>query len=376
LIGTQNSEQAEEKASNSSTNHYPELRRIIKEQGLLDKQPAYYCYKILSTLGLLALSLTLLVVVDNFWIQLANAAFLAFVFGQIGYLGHDAGHRGVFRSIRGNEIVGLGASFLISLSRTWWVTQHNQHHSTPNDLEQDPHTTLPILAFSQESARSKSRFMQFVVGYQAFYFVPLLLLEGLGIRLASIQFMLTRRKAKYLLFEPLLMGLHFMLYFGLLIYFLSPWQVLGFVLVHQGLFGLYYGLVFAPNHKGMLILDKNNPLDFLHTQVLTTRNVKPSLITDFWYGGLNYQIEHHLFPLMPRNRLGEARKIIKAFCLRHDISYYETGTLKSYREILAHLYQVSAPVRGWSRFGRQTRLGHELERTEAVVNEGELRVGR
>ena len=352
MIGTQNSEQAEEKASNSSTNHYPELRRIIKEQGLLDKQPAYYCYKILSTLGLLALSLTLLVVVDNFWIQLANAAFLAFVFGQLGYIGHDAGHRGVFRSIRGNEILGLGASFLIGLSRTWWITQHNQHHSTPNDLEQDPHTTLPFLAFSQETALRKSRFMRLLVGYQAFYFIPLLLLEGLGIRLASIQFMLTRREARYLLVEPLLMGLHFLLYFGLLFYFLSPGQVLAFVLVHQALFGLYYGLVFAPNHKGMLVLDRNNTLDFLHTQVLTTRNVSPGRITDFWYGGLNYQIEHHLFPLMPRNKLGEARKIIKTFCQRHDISYYETGTFRSYREILAYLHWVSAPVRGWPRFGR------------------------
>jgi fatty acid desaturase len=363
LIGDQTSELADEAANNPRTDHYPELRRIIKKQGLLDKQPAYYCSKIPSTLALLALSITFLVVIDNFWLQLANAAFLAFVFGQIGYLGHDAGHRGVFRSIRGNEIIGLSVSLLVGLSRTWWITQHNQHHSTPNDLELDPHTTLPFLAFSEESALGKSRLMRFVVGYQAFYFIPLLLLEGLGIRLASIQFMWRRRKARYLVAEPLLMGLHFLLYFGLLFYFLSPWQVLVFVLVHQGLFGLYYGLVFAPNHKGMLILDNNNPLDFLRTQVLTTRNVRPGPITDFWYGGLNYQIEHHLFPLMPRNNLGEARKIIKAFCQQHDISYYETSALKSYQEILTHLHQVSAPVRAWPRFGKQWGRSHDLENT-------------
>jgi fatty acid desaturase len=165
--------------------------------------------------------------------------------------------------------------------------------------------------------------MRFVVGYQAFYFVPLLLLEGLGIRLASIQFMVRRQKAKYLLFEPLLMILHFILYFGLLVYFLSPWQVLGFVLVHQGPFGLYYGLVFAPNHKGMLILDKNNPLDFLRTQVLTTRNVKPGFITDFWYGGLNYQIEHHLFPLMPPASWARLEKLS-----RHSASGMTSSTMR------------------------------------------------
>ena len=359
MIATEISEQAVETANYSRTNHYPELRGIIKNQGLLDRQPAYYTFKILSTLGLLALSITLLAIVDNFWLQLANAAFLAFVFGQMGYLGHDAGHRGVFRSIRLNEIMGLSVSFLICLSRTWWVTQHNQHHSTPNDLETDPHTLIPMLAFSQESALGRSKFMRFVLGYQAFYFVPLLLLEGLGIRMASIGFLWQRRRTKYLVVEPLLMGLHFLFYFGLLFYFLSPWQVLGFVLMHQGLFGLYYGMVFAPNHKGMLILEKDNPLDFLRTQVLTTRNVKPGPIADFLYGGLNYQIEHHLFPLMPRNKLGEARKAVKSFCQQHDIAYYETGSFKSYREILSYLHRVTAPVRGWPGIGKQQDEGQQ-----------------
>ena len=66
-------------------NEYAELKRIIKQQGLLDKQPAYYTYKILLTLGMLALSLTFLLVIDNLWLQLLNAAFLAFVFTQIGF---------------------------------------------------------------------------------------------------------------------------------------------------------------------------------------------------------------------------------------------------------------------------------------------------
>ena len=346
-IPTPNAVPSEEATNQTYINQYPELRRIIRGQGLLDKQPAYYTYKILSTLALLGLSITLLVVVDNFWLQMANAAFLAFVFGQIGFIGHDAGHRSVLRSVGGNDLIGLSGSFLMGLSWSWWVTQHNQHHTTPNDLEQDPHTTIPILAFSEEAVQSKSKRMRSILRYQAFYFVPMLLLEGLNVRLASILYWVGRGKAKPLIYEPLSMGLHFLLYFGLLyLSALSPWQVLAFVLVHQALFGLYYGVVFAPNHKGMLTIDKDNPMDFLHTQVLTTRNVKPGLIADFWYGGLNHQIEHHLFPMMPRKNLGKARKIIKAFCQRHDISYYETSTSKSYWEILSYLHRVAAPVRG------------------------------
>ena len=353
MIATQNAippieavvDAAAEVTNQPETNYYPELRKIIREQKLLDKQPAYYSYKIISTLALLGLCITFLVVVDNFWLQMANAAFLAFVFGQIGFVGHDAGHRGVLRSVRGNDIIGLAGSFLMGLGWSWWVTQHNQHHTTPNDLEQDPHTTIPFLAFSEETVQSKSKRMRSVLRYQAFYFAPMLLLEGINIRLASILFWVGQGKGKSLVYEPISMALHFLLYFGLLFYFLNPWHVLGFVLVHQALFGLYYGLVFAPNHKGMLTIDKDNPMDFLHTQVLTTRNVKPGIITDFMYGGLNHQIEHHLFPMMPRNNLGKARKIIKAFCQQHDISYYETSTSRSYWEILSYLHKVAAPVR-------------------------------
>jgi fatty acid desaturase len=158
-IGSANYVYSEKPAKDSTSNHYPELRRLIKERGLLDKQPAYYASKILLTLVMLILSITLLVIVDNFWLQLVNAAFLAFVFGQIGYVGHDAGHQGVCRSIRGNRIIGLSVSFLIGLSRSWWVTQHNQHHSTPNDLDLDPHTALPLLAFSEDAARSNTKLL-------------------------------------------------------------------------------------------------------------------------------------------------------------------------------------------------------------------------
>ena len=338
--------EATETINQPKTNYYPELRRLIKQQGLLNKQPAYYSFKILSSVALLGLSITFLLVVDNFWLQMVNAAFMAFTFGQIGFVGHDAGHRSVVRSVRGNDILGLGFSFLMGLSWSWWVTQHNQHHATPNDLEQDPHTTIPFLAFSEEIAQSKSRMMKSIVRFQAYYFAPMLLLEGLNIRLAGVQFWMGRAKPKDLMIEPLSMVLHF-LFYSVLLYFssLNLWQVLAFVLVHQGLFGLYYGSVFAPNHKGMLTIDKDNSMDFLHTQVLTTRNVKPGLIADFMYGGLNHQIEHHLFPMMPRNNLGKARTIIKKFCQQHDISYHETSTTKSYWEILSYLHQVAKPVR-------------------------------
>ncbi len=141
------------------------------------------------------------------------------------------------------------------------------------------------------------------------------------------------------------MAVHYGLYFGLLFSCLSFWQAILFFAVHRALFGLYVGSVAAPNHKGMLVTEKESTLDFLHQQVLSSRNVRAHPFTDFWYGGLNYQIEHHLFPTIPRNKLKEAQHIARAFCQDHHIAYYETGFLQSYQEIFQYLHEVSAPLR-------------------------------
>ena len=92
----------------------------------------------------------------------------------------------------------------------------------------------------------------------------------------------------------------------------------------------------------MPILEKDTSMDFLRRQVLTSRNVKAHPLTDFWYAGSNYQIEHHLFPTMPRNHLHRAQQLVKAYCVSHSIPYCETNVLQSYREILQSLNEVGA----------------------------------
>ena len=334
----------QEQVDRRQVDEYAELRELVSQRGLLDKQVAYYTYKILSTLGLLALSLTILALVDTLWVQLLNAVFLAFVFAQIGFIGHDAGHRQLFHSARKNEITGLIICFLLAFDRSWWIDKHNRHHNNPNHLALDPDADLPVLAFTKEQALKKKGVFRFIVKNQAFLFYPMLFLEGVGLRVAGVQYVLTN-KIKYPVAEPLLMLGHFAVYFGLLFFFLSAWHATLFFIVHQALFGLFVGSVFAPNHKGMLMVGEDEELDFVRRQVLTSRNVKGHPLIDFWYGGLNYQIEHHLFTNMPRNKLKEAQKITQAFCQEHSIPYHETGIVQSQKEILQYLYQESAPLR-------------------------------
>lgn len=103
-------------------------------------------------------------------------------------------------------------------------------------------------------------------------------------------------------------------------------------MVHQLTFGLYNSSVFASNHKGMPLTADGRRMDFFREQVLTSRNVTGRRLTDFWYGGLNYQIEHHLFPTMPRCNLSKAQPIVEAFCAEQGVSYHSTGLFASYRE--------------------------------------------
>ena len=325
-------------------NEYVRLKRLVKDAGLLEKNPGHYAVKMALNMSLLALSIAVLITVDSVWIQMVNAAFLAFIMVQLCFMGHDLGHKQVFRSSRNNDRVGLFVSFLVGINRTWWVQKHNEHHSNPNDLDMDPDIDLPVLAFSEDRARGMRGIARLIVRHQAFLFYPLVCLEGFVLKSSGIQFMFKNR-LMFPIAEPIMMIGHIGIYLGLVFWFLPAWEGLLFVAVNQLLMGLYIGSTFAPNHKGMLVLDGKTQLDFLRKQVLTARNVKPNPLNDYMYGGLNYQIEHHLFPSMPRNRLKDAREIVKTFCQEHSIRYHETGVMRSQREILQFLHHVSAPLR-------------------------------
>jgi fatty acid desaturase len=326
---------------------YAELRRLVRQQGLLDRQRGYYLRKIPFTLGLLAASITVLVLVNSPWLQLLNAVFLGFVFAQLGLVGHDAGHQQICSSTRGNHLISLMTGFVMALVPSWWNDKHNiRHHRSPNKVGEDGDIDVSILAFTEADIANKTGFHKVMVKYQAFMFFPVLLLAAFSFLFAGIHYVVTGGKLRYPVVEPLLVVAHLAAYFGLLFTMLGPLYAVLFIIVHKSVEGVYMGSVFAPNHKAMPVLDKDTQMGFMRQQIITSRNVKAHPITDFIYGGLNCQIEHHLFPNMPRNNLRKAQTIVKDFCRTHSISYHETSVLGSQKEIVGHLHRLSAPLRG------------------------------
>jgi fatty acid desaturase len=324
---------------------YTELSRQIKQAGLLDRRHGWYAARIGLNLALLAAGWVAFAVLGDSWWQLVTAAYLAVMFTQIAFVGHDAGHRQISRSRRANDLIGLvHATLGVGISFGWWVPKHNAHHSNPNHEELDPDISITALAFTADQASTRHGLIRLVARYQAWLFFPLLLLEAAHLHLASAKAVL-RGSGRANTVEGALLLAHVAGYLTALVWVLSPAQAVAFVVVQQGLFGLYLGCSFAPNHKGMPTLTDADQLDFARRQVLTSRNVAGSRLVDLVLGGLNYQIEHHLFPNMPRPNLRHAQPLVRAFCRQHGLAYAEASLFGSYAQALRHLHTVGTPLR-------------------------------
>ena len=329
------------------TSEYSELREILTQKGLLVKEPTRYIYGILLTISLFALALCVPMISRNLWSQLSSAFLLAFISTRLAFFFHDAGHRQIFSTRWINDVLGLIlANLMLGWSYGRWVRSHNLHHANPNEPDRDPDIAdVPILAFTPEQALTKRGTTRFLTNHQAYLFLILSLLGSFSWRFRSIEFLLRNKMVRYRQVEILLIVVHSALYFGLLFSLMGFTHALFFILIHQMVFGFYIGSVFAASHKGMKYGCKDTQCGFLRQQVLSTRNIKSNLLSDLWYGPMACHIEHHLFPGMSRDKLKEARIIVKAFCCEHAIPYAETGGLRSYEDALKHLHVIGARVR-------------------------------
>jgi fatty acid desaturase len=332
---------------------FPPLIRQIRDQGLLDRRRGYYARLIGVDLILYAAVWAAVAWAGDSWWQLALAFPAAILTTRIYFLGHDAGHGQIAATRRMNRLLGMVVGdLLLGLSYGWWTDKHNRHHANPNHADKDPDVSVGILVWTAAQAVDRrGGFVRWFTRNQGRLFVPLLLLEGINLKVTSISSVVAelrtkdRARREQARIEALLLTVHFGVYLGLVFTVMSPALAVLFVLVHQALLGLHLGCAFAPNHKGMPSPEAGERWDHLHRQVLTSRNVRGGWVTDWFLGGLNYQIEHHLFPSMPRPHLRRAQPVIRRHCELAGLPYTEEGLAASYAQALRHLHAVGAPLR-------------------------------
>ncbi len=313
----------------------------VRAEGLLERRPGYYRVKITLTILAFFAGWALLILAGNSWATLAVAVLMGLMFTQLGFIGHDAGHNQVFRTRRRNRLLGLIAgNVLIGLSFGWWVPKHNAHHAHPNEPGRDPDMGEgSVLPSAGVSGKGRGPAWSWLARWQAPLFFPLMLLRSSGMHVLGIQ-RLARRRDRAAALEASLIALHAALYLTVALWVLSPFRALAFVAIQQAVFSLYLGVSFAPNHKGMPVIQSAAAAGFARRQVLTSRNVRRGWFTDFALGGLNYQIEHHLFPSMPRPNLRRVQGMVRDFCAAAGLGYGEESFAGSFRQIIRHLSEA------------------------------------
>ena len=107
------------------------------------------------------------------------------------------------------------------------------------------------------------------------------------------------------------------------------------VLIHYLGYGFALAMVTITNHIGRPILfnDDYKKLSWMDIQTKGSRNINGGRFIHYIYGGLNTQIEHHVFPHASRFELLKIAPHLEKFCVENDFIYYSTSPHKAYEEI-------------------------------------------
>ncbi|GAA4419161.1 acyl-CoA desaturase [Georgenia halophila] len=318
------------------------LTQMVQESGLMRRRYGYYWSKLIGLpLAGLALAVAFVMIGDSWW-QMVTAVVLALLLTQIAFLGHDAAHRQIFKSGKWNEWVSLVVINLFAgMGIGWWNRKHNKHHGAPNKVDADPDIAPGVVAFTPEAAESRTNpITRWFARKQGYFFYPLLLLEGINLHVQGVKRVVSREPVKRRWVELSFIAFRLISYVALVFLVLSPGKALAFMGIQLAVFGLYMGLSFAPNHIGMPIVPKDMKIDFLRRQVLMSRNVTGGRWVDTFMGGLNFQVEHHLFPSMARPHLRQVAPMVREYCEQLGVRYTETSIGQSYVAVTRYINQV------------------------------------
>ncbi|CAJ0601473.1 unnamed protein product [Cylicocyclus nassatus] len=330
---------------------FERLRQRVIDWGLMEAQPWYYVMKSATTLGFMLLA---------FYLQycgwyFTSAISLAISWQQFGWLTHEFCHHQPTKNRKLNDMISLVFGNLAQgFSADWWKDKHNTHHAATNLIDHDGDINLaPLFAFiPADLSKYKlpvEKFILKLVPYQHLYFtlsLPLLRFSWTSQSLIwvfaenSSEYRVYRRNA---LMEQTFLVAHWVwVLFQLYLLPTMSTRVMYFC-VSQLLSATLIAYVVTFSHNSVDKFPANSRLlnNFACLQIFTTRNMTPGPLTDWLWGGLNYQIEHHLFPTMPRCNLNTCMKLVKEFCRENNLPYLVNDYFDGYALNLKQLENIA-----------------------------------
>ncbi|MBN7794796.1 fatty acid desaturase family protein [Microbacterium esteraromaticum] len=324
---------------------YKDVLHVVKETGLLHRTPMFYSFVAAALALAFAGAITGFLLLGDSWFQLLIAAALGILFTQVAFLAHEAAHRQILSSGPANFRLARILAGIVGMSYSWWDSKHTRHHGNPNKVGSDPDIEVDTISFLDDDAARSRGVVRWITQRQGWLFFPLLTLEGLNLHRLSFAHLFSRGPVKARWLELSIITVRFAVLLVPLFLLLPVGMAFAFFGVMVAVFGVYMGASFAPNHKGMPIIARDARLDFFSKQVRTSRNISGGWWATWLFGGLNYQVEHHLFPSMSRLHLSKAREIVRDYCSANDVLYTETTVLRSYGIVIRYLNTVGLAAR-------------------------------
>jgi len=358
---------------------YRDLRAKLVMLGMFKSNKLFYVYKVMFNLGMWATALAMVYFSESTAVHMTSALLMGLFWQQSGWLAHDFIHHQVFKQRKYGDLMGIfQGNVMQGYSMQWWKNKHNGHHAVPNlhntsaiTTDGDPDIdTMPLLAWSLKQAQSfrelnasgkDSAFVKFMIKWQAFTYFPILLLARLswlnesfktafrlGASSKNAKVEMERKGLQYPIIEKIGIVLHYTWVLALASGFgtFGLTKSLAYFFTANCSCGLFLALVFGLGHNGMATYDAETRPDFWKLQVTTTRNITgghgfPQFFVDWLCGGLQYQVDHHLFPMIPRHNLAKCHTLVESFCKEWGVKYHEADLVDGTMEVLQHLSKVS-----------------------------------
>jgi len=323
------------------------LRQELLRDGMFETDFCYYFGLGLFLASLFATSLYLSLVQTSTTAHLCGALVMGAFWQQFGGLSHDFGHSAVFHNFRLDHLAGsvLGSS-LTGISTAWWKLGHNSHHVMSNSIEHDPNIQhLPLMALHKDQMGEKyfSSYYRWwcdadevaakvLVSNQHLFFWPLMMVARFNLYAQSIITLINSKERLQFRYLELACEAFFFTWVVALAWQMNSWaESVAWVLMSHAVAGLLHVQLVVSHwimhmYHGSAYNDESDT--WFQMQLKTTCNIYTPRFADYLHIGIQFQIEHHLFPTMPRHNLRAASKKVRALCKKYNVDYNCPGFLE------------------------------------------------
>jgi delta8-fatty-acid desaturase len=345
------------------------VRQELLRRGLFETDLRYYA-KMGTWLLLLLVAALRLSIASSTELRLAGAGMMGVFWQQLAGLGHDLGHSGVTHVFWFDHLLSSALASLMGISTCWWKRNHNTHHVVCNSVEHDPDIQhMPIFAVTPRIFSKPywstyytkwvcmDRVAKMLVSHQHILLYPVMAFARFNLYAQSWILLFSSERLHYRRVEICSLLVYFSWVLRLA-FSMPTWsETIAWLVISHNIAGILHVQIVVSHfsmetYHGYAYNDAKD--EWYITQLKTTMNILTPDALDYAHIGLQFQIEHHLFPRLPRHNLREAREMVKRVCAKHEIPYIEQGfvdcNLRTLRALRTSALAASNSKRGDSGF--------------------------